>query len=508
VGAVRISEYSHDIFGCVSDDQIHIEEGDAWGDGHGFDKGESVPGREEALGMDSGERIHHSEDGSGDGPREPQSDEDALIVDPDLKSRRRVLIVSYYFPPTGLSNVLRIAKFAKYLPAFGWDPTVLTVGDIGTTNYDYSLLEEVLEAGTRVERTKTIDPARLLNRKLAKKLSMERYRGFLRGVSHTFLQPDNKIGWKRYALARAMELVEEEEYDMVLATAPPFTDFVIGLELQKQRGLPLVVDYRDPWLDNRNYFYATPIHRTYAAGLEENVLKNADAVVVVNRRIKERLIARYPFLTHDTVHIIPSGYDPRDMQIARRYPLGRPPKFRLTYSGSFDLRHTPKYFFSALAKIFAKHPETRDEIEASFIGEFPEVFRKMALNVGVSSALVTTGYLEHAQVARYLLSSDLLWLATYDPLGTPGKVYEYMGSGKPILALAEQGALRQTLSGYGAATCVDPTDTEAIASAIFEHYLLWKEGRSPEGNRAAANDYDQRLLTGQLSRILAYALKI
>jgi glycosyltransferase involved in cell wall biosynthesis len=428
---------------------------------------------------------------------------------PHRSGRGRVLIVSYYFPPIGLSNVLRIARLAKHLTEFGWDPTVLTVNDVGYFVQDFSLLEEVLESGVQVERTQTMDPVRLLGNKRMKKVPVERYRGFLRGVSHTFLQPDNKIGWKRYALQRAVELMEEHPFDAVFATAPPFTDFMIGRELQKRYGLPLVVDYQDTWLDNPHQFYATPIHRSYAAGLEEDILKNADACVVVNRRIKERLIARYPFLTHDLVHIIPGGYDAKEFQNARRHLAGHTQeKMRITYCGAFDSRHTPKYFFQALSKIFAEQPQTRGEIEVMFVGTLPAVFRKMATNIGVASALVSTGYVEHRNVPGLLLSSHLLWLANYHTASVPGKVYEYMGSGRPILALTEKGALTQTLAPYGAATVVPPTDPQAIAEALLASYQQWKSGTLPEGKRQAAEDYDQRKLAERLARVLAYSVRI
>lgn len=427
---------------------------------------------------------------------------------PLRSGRGRVLIVSYYFPPIGLSNVLRIARIAKHLTEFGWEPTVLTVNDVGYFVQDFSLLEEVLEHGVQVERTQTMDPVRLLGNKRMKKVPVERYRGFLRGVSHTFLQPDNKIGWKRYAMQRAVELMEERPFDVVFATAPPFTDFIIGRELQKRYGLPLVVDYQDTWLDNPRQFYATPIHRSYAAGLEEEILKNADACVVVNRRIKERLIARYPFLTHDSVHIIPGGYDAKEFQNARRHLVRSQEKMRITYCGGFDSRHTPKYFFQALAKIFAQQPQTRGEIEVMFVGTLPDVFRKMATNIGVASALVTTGYVEHRNVPELLLRSHLLWLANYHTASVPGKVYEYMGSGRPILALTEKGALTQTLATYGAVTVVSPTDPQKIAEALLASYQQWKSGTLPEGKREAVEEYDQRKLAERLARILAYSVKI
>lgn len=419
-----------------------------------------------------------------------------------------MLVVAYYYPPMGLSGVLRIAKFTKYLHNHGWDPTVLTVGDVGYFAYDYSLLEEVLEAGVNVERTRTLDPLRLLRRKGTIAMPADGRKRLMSGISHVFLQPDNKIGWKRYAVKRAMELAKEEEFDVILATAPPFTGFLVGHELQRQLGIPLVVDYRDPWLDNRDYFYATPFHKGYAAGLEETVLKNADAVVVINRKIKERLIARYPFLTHEGVHIIPSGYDPQDFRIAARYPMTRGRKMRFTYAGLFDSRRTPRTFFMALAKIFAQHPETRDEIEVNIVGNFHEIFRKMAVQIGVSSALVTHGNVEHQQKVRHLLASDVLWLITHDPVITPGKAYEYIGSRKPILALAPEGGIRNVLASYGAATCVSPDNVDEIADAIYALYQDWLAGKLPAGTIEAAREHDQRLLTERLARVLAHAVRI
>ncbi len=465
-------------------------------------------GREETEEEVSQEEVSEEEEQERDNVAEPMTEpfSEPVAAAPG-EGKRKVLVIAYYFPPMGLSGVLRITKFTRYLQEYGWQPTVLTVGDVGYYAHDYSLLSEVEEAGIEIVRTETLDPLRLFRKKKKIALPPDRSRRFMSGVTHTFLQPDNKIGWKRYALQKARELMQREQFDAILATAPPFTDFLIGLELQKEFGVPLVVDYRDPWLDNKNYFYATPFHKGYAFRLEHNVLKNADGVVVVNRRIKEKLISRYPFLTHETVHIIPSGYDPQEFDHAQP-ELVRTRKMRFTYSGLFDAKRTPRFFFEALARIFARHPETRDEIEMCFIGTFRESHRKMAAKLGVASALVTPGYVEHSRVIDYLLASDVLWLTIYDPSITPGKTYEYIGTRKPILALAPDGVVRNVLEGYGAATCVEPTKSEAIAEAIYEQYRQWKEGTLPQGNAALAKDYDQRSLTEQMARVLAYALKI
>ncbi|MGE3799517.1 MAG: glycosyltransferase family 4 protein [Candidatus Kapaibacterium sp.] len=424
------------------------------------------------------------------------------------KGAHRLLVIAYYFPPMGLSGVFRVSKFVKYLPETGWFPTVLTVGDVGYYVHDYALLQEVEEAGVEIVRTKTLDPLRVAGRK-KKTIPMppDRSRRLLTGISHTFLQPDNKIGWKRYAVREGLRILEEEKYDAILATAPPFTDFLIGLELSRATGVPLVVDYRDPWLDNKHYFYATPFHRHYAARMEQEVLKHSEGIVVVNRKIKEQLIARWPFLTHESVHIIPSGFDPMDLVTAQPERV-KGKKMRFTYSGLFDARRTPRFFFEALGKVFAKIPESRDEIEMCFIGTFRDSYRKMATKFGVSSALVTPGYVEHREVMDWLLSSDVLWLTMYDPTITPGKVYEYMGTRKPILALAPEGIVRNVLDNYGAAVTVMPDKVEGIAEAIEQMYLAWKSNLLPVGDEEKSSSHDARILTGQLARLLAHSMRL
>ncbi|MBC8144788.1 MAG: glycosyltransferase family 4 protein [bacterium] len=424
------------------------------------------------------------------------------------RRRRRLLVIAYYFPPMGLSGVQRIAKIVKYLPEHGWDVTVLTVGDVGYFAHDYSLLEETLGAGVRIERTKTLDPLRLFRRKGTIKMPSDQNRRLLSGATHTFLQPDNKIGWKRFALKRARELAADEPFDAIFSTAPPFTDFLIGHELRQSLGIPLIVDYRDPWLDNRNYFFATPLHRRYATNLEKRILKSADSIVVVNRKIKEKLIARYPFLTHTSVEIIPNGFDPDDIEEASRKPIELPRKFRLTYSGHFDAGRTPEHLFKALAELFAANPAARDEVEVRFVGHFHEAFQKTATRLGVSNAVVPTGYVDHRESVRHLMASDVLWLTIFDPTITPGKIYEYMGTAKPILALAPDGALRHVLRGYGAATIVEPTDVAAITRALTDLYSKWRTGSLPRGSAEHAREFDQRRLVEQLARIIAHTPRI
>src|SRR5512140_2226213 len=131
---------------------------------------------------------------------------------------RKVLVIAYYFPPMGLSGVQRTLKFVKYLPAYGWQPTVLTVTPTGYFAQDYSLLEEIHLPEVKVERVGSLDPNRLFRKKGVVKMPSERWRKVLTYISDTFFIPDNKIGWRKKALKAASKLFEAEQFDVIFAT--------------------------------------------------------------------------------------------------------------------------------------------------------------------------------------------------------------------------------------------------------------------------------------------------
>ena len=235
-----------------------------------------------------------------------------------MENFRKVLIIAYYFPPMGLSGVQRTVKFAKYLPQFGWQPTVLTVNPTGYYALDESLLKEVEEAGVEIVRTNSLDVNRLLRKKGVVKMPSERIRKMLQFFGDTFFIPDTKIGWKRRALRKAQDILQREKFDLLFATAPPQTDFLIGTALKKKTQIPLVVDYRDSWLQYPYKFFPTPLHRYLHYRLEKRVLKAADHVLVTHRRVKENLIKRHASLRYHDVTILSQGYDPADFNVKSR----------------------------------------------------------------------------------------------------------------------------------------------------------------------------------------------
>ncbi|MDE3057736.1 MAG: glycosyltransferase family 4 protein [Bacteroidota bacterium] len=414
---------------------------------------------------------------------------------------RKVLVVAYYFPPMGLSGVQRTLKFVKYLPQFEWMPTVLTVSTRGYFAKDETLLKELEPLGIEVVRTRSLDVNRIFRKQEVVKMPPERLRKILGRFSDAFFIPDNKIGWKHPALKAASVLMRKEKFDAVFVTAPPQTDFLIGKALKKKYRLPLVLDYRDAWVDYPFRFYPTPLHRFMHKTMEKHVLQKADAIIVANRRLKELILRRYKFLQYNDIQIISQGFDPEDMKISAQEKLPRIEKMRITFSGVFYENRTPLYFLEALHRVFKHHPKVRGRIEACFIGAFRAEHRKIVRRLELDDAVNILGYLEHKECVRYLLASDVLWMMMDDTRSSPGKIYEYIGAQKKILGCVPEGFMRSLIEEAGG-VCVDPTDVEQIAAALLQLYDQYERRKLSGARPDVVDKYNRVMLTGEVAKVL------
>ena len=420
-------------------------------------------------------------------------------------SPRRVLVIAYYFPPLGLSGVQRTLKFVKYLPEYGWHPTVLTVEERGYFAKDEDMLRELDGLPVRILRTHSRDPLHLMRkRNVVTMPSGWKYDAFLR-INQVFLVPDNKIGWKRHALREARRELRETHYDAIFSTAPPYTDFLIAAELKKEFHLPLILDYRDAWLSNPYHYYATPLHRFLHHRLEAKALRYADHVTTINRRIKELLLREYRFVPHGDVTILSQGFDPGDF--ATPPPPTERGRMRITYAGSFYDDRTPAHFLKALRALVEKRPDSRARIEACFLGSFRAEDHRLVENLGLSDMVRILGYRPHGETVRMLADSDVLWMIIGDRPGaemlSTGKLYEYIGAGKPILACVPDGAARDILTRHGAAFIVPPDDVDAIHQQLNALLDLHRTRRMPRPDPEFAARFDRRILTGTLATLLS-----
>ncbi|HEV8539138.1 MAG TPA: glycosyltransferase [Bacteroidota bacterium] len=420
-------------------------------------------------------------------------------------SPRNVFVVAYYFPPMGLSGVQRTLKFVKYLPQFGWQPTVLTVTPTGYFAQDYTLLEEINPLHIEIRRVGSLDPNRLFRKKGVVKMPSERLRKVFTYVSDMFFIPDNKIGWKRKALNAAEEMFARNKFEVIFATAPPFTDFLIGMELSKKFKIPLVVDYRDPWLEYPFKYYPTSLHKWRNFVLESSVLHAASRIIATNRRVKEMILQRHKFLNYKDVTILPQGFDPQDFCLAPGQVKSN--KFKITHAGVFYGDRTPKYFLQALKKVVTERPDIGKQLEACFIGNIHDEHLKLIKSLHLEEYVVTTGYLDHARCVQHLMTSDVLWLMLKNDSQSPGKLYEYFGARKPILACIPDGFLRQTIEEAEAGIIVLPDGVEGITRALLTFYEQYKTQTLPRPSEDIVKKYDRVELTDELSKIFGFLVE-
>jgi glycosyltransferase involved in cell wall biosynthesis len=417
---------------------------------------------------------------------------------------RNVLVIAYYFPPMGLSGVQRTLKFVKYLPQFGWQPTILTVTPTGYFAQDYTLLDELHPHHVEIERVGSLDPNRLFRKKGVVKMPSEKWRKIFAFISDSFFVPDNKIGWKRKAIKKADELFSNKNFDVIYATAPPFTDFVIGTELHKKYKKPLVIDYRDPWHDYPYKSYPTPLHKLANYKLEKKALKASARILVTSRRTKELILKRFKFLEYNDVTILSHGYDPADLIDDSKTHVEKSNRMRISHAGVFYADRTPKYLFEALRDLFQQKPDLKNQIELFLIGALQDEFVKMIHKFGLEGNVHTTGYLDHNHCIAHLKTADVLWLTMNNDTQSPGKLYEYLGLMKPILGCVPEGFVSQTLKEAGGSMIVPPKNIKAIQSAILQLFEMYKQKKFLVQKKDVVEKYNRVELTNELSKIFGF----
>jgi glycosyltransferase involved in cell wall biosynthesis len=420
----------------------------------------------------------------------------------------RLLLVAYYFPPLGLSGVLRPLKFTKYLTRLGWDIEVITSSPIRYYARDESLLRE-LPRQVSVARTRSLDFFHIGRGGKAAEPAALPGSG-ARWLSRLVFLPDTKIGWYPFAVSHGGGIAREERPDVVMATAPPFTAFLVGHRLAKRLRVPLVLDYRDSWLMDPQSPPPTAIHRWLAARLEAMVVDASSAVIAVNKRIEEELAARYP-AARGRITTIHNGFDPEDLSglppVASvfRQPRG----LRIIYMGTLSRDvNRPNAFFEALSLVKRDAGEGLGPLEVVFMGaaDGPSLMR--ARELGIADLVGFVPYRPHKEALAALATADAALLLvdphTFADRHVPGKLFEYLGAGKPVIALAPGDSEAARLVREARAGIVlPPQDPKSIARGLLEWIRMRERGADlPRPDAASLAPYDRREQAALLDRIL------
>jgi len=422
----------------------------------------------------------------------------------------KVLVIAYYFPPMGLSGVQRTLKFVKYLKKYNWEPTVITTGEVGYFAHDASLSEDLDDESIHIIRTEVGEPNSRLSKYGTIKLPREIFRKIFNKLSQTFFIPDNKISWSRRAFSKAKVLLQQEHFDAIFVTGPPFSAMHVFKQIKKKYNIPLIVDYRDLWYDSYFAFYPTPFHRLIHKKMEYNVLKAADRIIVTNRKIKEKIINQYQFLTLNDVVIINHGFDPEDFEKAKIIQKHNN-RMILTYSGIFMVYNTPKYFLQAFKEISIEYPEVAKNIELHFVGLLRKENQRLVKKLKLEEFVFDHGYVDHKEAVSKILSSDVLWMMVgkrkhIDAI-LPGKVYEYIGTKKPIIACVPDGAAKLAVQDYPASYICKPEDVNDIKKTILKVYDDYKTGKFASVDDEFLTSFRRDYLTEKLTKELQFLIK-
>jgi glycosyltransferase involved in cell wall biosynthesis len=423
----------------------------------------------------------------------------------------KVLVIAYYFPPMGLSGVQRTLKFVKYMKNYDWDPTVLTVGKTGYYAHDMALLNEAENFHINIVRVEGKDINSKLGKRGTLRMPPEFIRKSLSRISNTIFIPDNKKGWARKAIKTARELLRKEKFNLIFVSAPPFSAINMAVKLKKEFNLPLVIDYRDLWLGNQFAFYPTPFHKYLHKRMEYKALKAADRITATNRKMKEKILNNYKFLTFEDIFIISHGYDPADFEnIVLEKKENN--KMWLTYSGIFYEFITPKFFLQAFKKLTMERPDVASNIELHFIGFLRGENRRLIRRLHLQEYIKEYGYLNHTDSLIKVMSSDVLWLMVgYGrnvDTHSSGKLYEYFGTKKPIIASLPDGALKSAVEDYKAGFITAPNDVEGIKNTLLRVYELYKKNKLPLPDEEYVQKHRRDFLTEQLTKQFQFLVKV
>ena len=409
---------------------------------------------------------------------------------------RSVLLIAFHYPPIGGAGVQRNVQLVRRLPEHGYRPVVLTgpaPPDYRWTPSDTSLAEG--GATPAVHRLEGTEPPH----GLPWESRLERW---------ARIPARWQRWWSANLLDRALSL--PKDVDLVRASVAPYAIGPAVVEIARRLGRPLVLDLEDPWALDEMMVYPTRGHRRLELRKMRRVLSQADAVVMNTREAARRVVETFPELAGRAVHAIPNAFDPSDFEGSPRpRDDGR---FRIVHTGSlhmdFGLRHReasplrralggpvdgvdflPRshvFLVEALERLLRARPDLRDVVEVHLAGVLTDAEQQSLRDV---RAATLHGFLSHKETIALVRSADLLFLPMQDlPPGrratiVPQKTYEYVASGRPILAAVPDGDARDLLTDAGTAQLCRPSDADTMARIVELEIDRWRSGAEPAAPR-------------------------
>ncbi len=427
---------------------------------------------------------------------------------------KKVLLISYYFPPAGGPGSQRVVKFAKYLPKFGWQPIILTVKK-GEFPYQDVSLKKDIPPQAKVYRTPSLEPFLIYKQLTGKRAEEPLPVGMLiepkKGITEKIASwiranlfiPDARIGWLPFAVAAGLKILQKENIDILFTSSPPHSSQLIGLVLKKFSGLPWVADLRDPWTGIRyyNYIKRISVSRFIDGTLEQYILKNADAVTSVSASLLEEFRSKLPEPSKPQFKLIPNGFDAADFPETTQSVSK---EFVILYTGNLQENQNSPAFWKSITRLLQKYPELNETIKIYFYGKTAPFLQKEIRKYGIARLVRTFNFIPHEQIVKEIKKATILLVIIPDTENNKGivtgKIFEYIGSGRPILLFGpEEGDAARILKPFPNSWVCNYTDSESCLNFLEKIISLWKQGTIPKVPEKIRLLYSRENLTKNLA---------
>lgn len=426
--------------------------------------------------------------------------------------QKKILIITYYWPPAGGPGVQRWLKFAKYLPDFGWKPIIYTPENPSYPLLDETLMKDIPE-NIEMVRTKIWEPYQLAEKlnKSNKKFKAgqfdvgknqswkSRLSIWVRG---NFFIPDARVFWVKPSITFLEKYLKENKINTIVTSGPPHSLHLIGLGLKnKMPDLKWIADFRDPWTEISYYKHLklTKSSDKKHRQLESAVFKNADITLATSYTDAENFRK-----AGANAICITNGFDESDSDKSVTRQMSS--AFTLSYIGVLEQLRNPENLWKALDELVKENAEFATDFKLKFVGRIDDKILQSIENSSLKNHILNLGYLAHGKAVEEMQNSDLLLITNFPNESSkgiiPGKIFEYLASGKQILSFGPDKAdvakiLKETQAGQH----FSYQDTEAIKKFILEKFILWKNGNLLE-NAQHIEQFSRKNLTRQLTEVL------
>ena len=423
---------------------------------------------------------------------------------------KKLLIITYYWPPAGGPGVQRWLKFVKYLPDFNVQPIVYVPENPTYPIIDNGLQSEVSEKAIILKK-KIVEPygfASFLGKNKTKKISSgiipnQKKQSFvektLLWVRGNIFIPDARFLWVKPSVTYLKKYIQENDIDTIITSGPPHSLHLIGLQLKKELTIKWLADFRDPWTTIGYHkalklsSYAEKKHKD----LEKEVLNSADTIIVTSKTTK----TEFQVITSRPIEVITNGYD---IEHVEKQPLDN--KFSLAHIGSFLSERNPRILWQALQELVTENETFKNDFQLKLIGATSQEVLDTISEFELTNYVLNLGYVSHQEAVEHQRKSQVLLLIEINSDETksiiPGKLFEYMISERPIIAIGPEGSdFAEIITSTNTGVFFTYDKKEELKAVLLNYYKLYQKNNL-KVNAVGLQKYFRKSLTEQLAQFI------